>query len=1003
MNSKFSFISCRYKWDYFFIAFLFSIIIIFSIIFYQDFNASTFSFDSTLNINIANNLLQGNGYVFNFIYEVPIFNPELNIIEKHSDVDTLLNEFPNIHSSYGKPPLYHVLLAGFFKFFSANPENWIYYGTVFSVILSSFFILIYYIFCRKYFGIHVAIFSSFIIVTSMTYIHFITTTRSNPLIWLLIISSFLFLNKTTRNFILFGILTGLSTLTHPIGIIPGISYLSYLLFKKQFKGFSIVIITWFSISLPWLIRQFETFGDFGFGYSLPFTKYISEIIQPVSESNSIIKSQVGSFFFSQIQTPFEFLNTLFLNTPWIRIFNSELIIFFLFFIVFSFVSFQYISKINKNFKLLISIFGLIVIFFFIINYFISSLNFTLDAISLHIFQIIILISVPIISVLILNYISKGKIFLKKIPDPYFIFVICGGLYIIAGYFTLHSTLTINHFVMFPFFLILLPLGMLGWKRFVNELSGQNNKRNKNIVFLVSISFLIIVPTAVFIPDNVHFYKSYSKLDDEHLTEAYSWFRENTDQKPVIATFELPSTLSLKTGNPVVIIPDEMKDLKKFDAKKAYDYINFYKITYLLADKIQPKDSFILEILSFEPVFNCGVDCKIYKFTLGPSENDLEKSDHIEVLEHKIDYLKTVKQDLKNQYDFNQNQYEKYELDLNTLKIPSYQKLQLQFNYDLLSSKLPFLNAQLEETTAKINYYKSQINYLTLNSENNIRNNDKSNNLIENTEKVFMITQTDHVQTKFANDVNIANIAIANYTVSLNFQNYLIIKSDLNNIFDNFNNDKTVTDISKTFEKDLSYNTDEKFSKLQNDKVLQKYERQVIKIISNSEQVKQSSKNLYFGPATDIYTSFMDKKLSELDDKSNNLLAEIKELKYIKSNKNSFTIFKNEQLTAIKDIINKKYSNGIADDEGKKMYVEFLKQKIIDWDGDSLVHVLIFYDELLVYDNDPKVWESKALLLEQSGKIKESIKSYNVLMNLVSPEESREIYQKVKELQKNDSE
>ena len=86
-----------------------------------------------------------------------------------------------------------------------------------------------------------------------------------------------------------------------------------------------------------------------------------------------------------------------------------------------------------------------------------------------------------------------------------------------------------------------------------------------------------------------------------------------------------------------------------------------------------------------------------------------------------------------------------------------------------------------------------------------------------------------------------------------------------------------------------------------------------------------------------------------------------------------------------------------------MYVEFLKQKIIDWDGDSLVHVLIFYDELLVYDNDPKVWESKALLLEQSGKIKESIKSYNVLMNLVSPEESREIYQKVKELQKNDSE
>ena len=134
-----------------------------------------------------------------------------------------------------------------------------------------------------------------------------------------------------------------------------------------------------------------------------------------------------------------------------------------------------------------------------------------------------------------------------------------------------------------------------------------------------------------------------------------------------------------------------------------------------------------------------------------------------------------------------------------------------------------------------------------------------------------------------------------------------------------------------------------------------------------------------------------------------MLAEIKELKYIKSNKNSFTIFKNEQLTAIKDIINKKYSNGIADDEGKKMYVEFLKQKIIDWDGDSLVHVLIFYDELLVYDNDPKVWESKALLLEQSGKIKESIKSYNVLMNLVSPEESREIYQKVKELQKNDSE
>jgi len=109
----------------------------------------------------------------------------------------------------------------------------------------------------------IALLTSIIVASSFFFITELTTGFQHLLTYMFIVLAFFFIHKTTRNYILFGIFAALGTLTHQLASPVLFSYLAFLLFKREFKGFLIVLSVWFSVLSPWMIRQYKEFNDFG--------------------------------------------------------------------------------------------------------------------------------------------------------------------------------------------------------------------------------------------------------------------------------------------------------------------------------------------------------------------------------------------------------------------------------------------------------------------------------------------------------------------------------------------------------------------------------------------------------------------------------------------------------------------------------------------------------------------------------------------------------------------
>lgn len=578
-----------------FLIFLIIQTIVFVILIYDNYNAATFRYDSALFLNVSDNLRKGNGFVFNVVLST--FDVDETTGKAHSDSNSqkIIEQYPSIITKYGKPPVFFVVEAGFLEIFSANPANWIFYVAVLSVIISILFIILFYIFCKKYFGITIAMLSSLLIGSSTIFILFTSVGRINILAYVFVIASLFFLEKKNKHYFLFGVFCGIANLTHPLGIIPLAAYSIFLLLKREFRGLIIILFTWISIMIPWMLRQYFEFADFGSSLGIPFSKQISSLFM----SSSTITSS-STQFAPLIMKPLEMLSVFF-NTAY----NIEFLSVYLIFLVFYFIS---IEKIKKTFtkKEWTQLLGLIIcltVFIIIYSYYIES--FIPNEKIVHIIEFILIVGYPIIFV-VFSKVSKLEIFDESIKrhDIVLIFVVL--FFIFGTYGAMLNSLQVNHFVAFPLFFIITPFGIVGIKKIILYVIHNKNERIKKLVPNLSLLVLVILSVSIVIPLSLSFANSYESVQILYSPspQILHWIKENTNTKEVLMN-ENPTVLFIGTGNPVVITPVDIG----FDYVKFLKYIEYYDVDYYITNLNERSD--IAELIGFKKTFQDG-DWKILK-------------------------------------------------------------------------------------------------------------------------------------------------------------------------------------------------------------------------------------------------------------------------------------------------------------------------------------------------------------------------------------------------------
>lgn len=559
------------------VCFIFFLVILtcsYAITIFGHYNTASFLYDAVLYVNVADSLREGKGFTSNLILPVATLDANTHTMKETHDPKILMEQEPEPRWEYGKPPMFFLLLAGFFDLVSANSSNWIFYSAVFNTALSILFIVFYYYWSKKNFGLKISIISTAIIATSTIFIIFTTPARVYLLTNFFFLLSFFFLNPRKRDYFLFGVLAAFANLTHPMGITAVISYVAYLLYKKEWKGFSIVTITWFGLLLPWMLRQFYVFGDFGKSLGIPFSEQISHYIfgSVISEPFPILAD-----VFVSIKTPFEMMYKLFFTPGWWN-FNQEFIVLFLAFAVFSFVSLSSlkINVKNKNTLVKISLLSVIVILYLAIRGFYIN-----DSYLIRILDFLFIIPLPIFLISLIKRRSKDT-FETKIPRDYSVIVFLVMVSIVGSYVVEYFAGETRPELFFPMLFLSLPLGVKGILKVIEKLPIWKDEYKKKfayglVIILVIISASFVMPTTY---SSAYSFSNYSSLNEQQ-EKFYDWIRTNIDHKAVLMGY-IPTQLFIRTGNPVIQLPNSPGDyltIKKYE--------EHYNSSYLIIDNWTP--------------------------------------------------------------------------------------------------------------------------------------------------------------------------------------------------------------------------------------------------------------------------------------------------------------------------------------------------------------------------------------------------------------------------------
>ncbi|HVZ62335.1 MAG TPA: glycosyltransferase family 39 protein [Candidatus Nitrosotalea sp.] len=544
---------------------------------YQNYNAASFLFDDNLYMSETNSLLHGHGFTINVLYPLSKIDLSTGISQDYSNADTLIEKYPNLNWEYSRAPVFFILLASFFEITKANPSNWVTFASIFNTIVSIFFITFYFIIARKYFGTLVGILSSVIIITSLLFIMGITTAEPNQLTYLFIILSLLFLKKSSKHYILFAIFAALANLTNTVGIIPIAAYGSYLLFKREYRGLAIVMVTWIVILSPWMIRDFYTFHDFGSDLGIPFSSQISSFFISNPSGNSPEQYDLAPHMQSPlIKSPFEFIYNFFFKQTT----KTELIVFFL---PFLFISYLSISKIANNFnkRKILKFIGISASIIIVIFAYLQVVEIFLIPKSLDDkIQILIIILIIILLVIYHKRSKNSSFFEFPLPRPYVILGFFIAMSILAVYYSNVISLQINWFVAMPLMFLGLLLGINGVKKLIDSISIKKQSY-KTLVFVV-IMIAIIIPISYFnVAYSIPYLNHYSAggfMDYQtSLMKTVPSQIKNLEPEDVLV-HSPPGPLFITTGNPVIAAPEDiisspLNIAKYFERYNATYYVN----------------------------------------------------------------------------------------------------------------------------------------------------------------------------------------------------------------------------------------------------------------------------------------------------------------------------------------------------------------------------------------------------------------------------------------------
>jgi len=461
-----------YKNNFFDISFLVALIIIEILIvsIFYPFTSQMMCCDDAIFIDIAN------GFAKNFSFEnsfIASWNPV-------NSTNALIEVYPEITSNfYIKGPLYFIVLGLTYKILESTPENWVQHGIFLNIVLSSLFLVIFYFFIKKYFGLNIAILSSLVVLTIPFMPWYSARIVPYILFFIFSLAALFFLQKKSIHYVLAGFFTGLAHLTQPFGIFLTVSFVVFLLIKKEFKGAAI----FFSINqltlLPWLIRNYYLSGDMGL--HIPFTNYFSKLfffIPTVSSTSSSYE-----FFRESIVTNISdlSLSTLFsdLSGEIYYIYNIDYLLIFLLaltgFAFFKFDNYKTYCEIFYKF----SIVGIIVIAYFLL--------FSFD---LPILEIIFVLIMPISLILLFYKFKKPHPFVQNFPRIYLLGIIFGFVSVL-GLIYWGYRLGYGHDIKIIFLIIplLLPFAFKGIEN-ITKLIPRFKTQPKKIAFVISIAILV---------------------------------------------------------------------------------------------------------------------------------------------------------------------------------------------------------------------------------------------------------------------------------------------------------------------------------------------------------------------------------------------------------------------------------------------------------------------------------------------------------------------------------
>jgi len=141
--------------------------------------------DDAIHIGVAKSFSENGSFVTPFTRVLGSFSVDY-LIETYPKI-----EFPQIT----KGPIHYILLGSFFKLMGTNVEDFYLHASIFSNILTSIFLIIFFFWIRTRFSLIIALFSSILILLLPFFIYTSARVYLYPTLFIFSISALFFLER----------------------------------------------------------------------------------------------------------------------------------------------------------------------------------------------------------------------------------------------------------------------------------------------------------------------------------------------------------------------------------------------------------------------------------------------------------------------------------------------------------------------------------------------------------------------------------------------------------------------------------------------------------------------------------------------------------------------------------------------------------------------------------------------------------------------------------------